>query len=141
VGVDANVGVNNADVNAAAHISPGVNIGSGDQSVSSSVAANQQSTDINSSASTTQGASTNQSSTTGEQASASGQASGSASSETRTGATSAGSSSEGSASGASASGEMAKGLDRADQAAGEHGKHGRDNARAHQGSASGDMIR
>jgi hypothetical protein len=121
--VSPNVGVD-------ANVSPGVNVGSGDQSVSSSVSANQQSTDIGSSVT--------------------GQASGSTSAEAQTGSTGSGASAQGSASGdaaISASGEDKErhgrarghdpdkltGLDRADQAAGEHGQKGRDTAREKQG--------
>lgn len=86
---------------------------------------------------------------TTDQSSVSGQASGSASADAQTGATSSGASAQGSASGdasISASGEDKErhgkarghdpdkltGLDRADQAAGEHGQQGRDNAREKQ---------
>ena len=86
-----------------------------DQSVTSGVTANQSSTDVNSSSTMDQSASSSQSS-----------------SQASTDSTQAGSA----ASGATASGDdrfkHGKGLDRADEVAGEHGQHGRDNARSNQ---------
>jgi hypothetical protein len=95
--------------------------------VSSGVTANQNSTDIGSSATISQSAAT-------------GQASGRTSAQASTGTTQADSSAQGSASGEVHHGkarghdeERLTGLDRADQVAGEHGQHGRDNARERQG--------
>src|SRR5260221_11929193 len=48
----------NVDPNAGANVSPGVNLGSGSQSVNSGVSANQQSTDVTSSYTMNQGAAT-----------------------------------------------------------------------------------
>jgi len=86
VGVDANVGIGNSDVNAAANVSPGVSVNTSAQA------------------------------STGETES-SAAAGGSASGETRHGNKE----------------DKKTGLDRADEVAGEHGQHGRDNARAKQG--------
>jgi hypothetical protein len=131
--VDANVGISKTDVNAGANISPGVNLGSGDQSVSSSVGANQSSTDINSSSTIQQSASSSQSSGAGfghSDMQLGGNVGSSAEGMARSEA-SADHPGRGHARGHDE--DRAKGLDRADQVAGDHGRHGRDNAREKQG--------
>ena len=114
VGVDANVGISNTDVNAGANISPGINIGTGDQNTSSSVSANQSATTTNPSSSNLQSSAAGGSSAS----------SGASSSDDRDRFQGSNRGDEG----------KKRGLDRADQAAGEHGKQGRDNARHKQGS-------
>jgi hypothetical protein len=138
----------NPGVNAGANISPGVNVGSGDQSMSSSASANQSSTDINSSSTIDQSASSSQSSGVGFGHSdmqlggitnpnvglgATGDQSASSSTTANQSSTDMGSSSTMNQSARGHDENRAKGLDRADQVAGDHGRHGRDNAREKQG--------
>ena len=112
------------------------NIDSGEQNVWSGVSANQSSTDIASSSSVDQSASTSQSSTTESPVSrdSAPQAPASTDNAARGSAAPADGNASSGASVSSGRGseDKATGLDRADQAAGEHGKHGRDNARAKQ---------
>ena len=119
--------------------SPNVNVNpnSGDQNVWSGLSANQSSTDIGSSSTTDQSASTSQSSTTESPVSRDSAPQAPASTADSAASGSAAPAEGNASSGASVSSgrgseDKATGLDRADQVAGEHGKHGRDNARAKQ---------